>query len=110
MSGEPSYIELGVTDVAAAKEFYGSLLGWTVSDVPGGASVSTDSIDIGIHGGDSASHFEVFFVVPDLAASLGRIAELGGSTIGEVNDAGDFGRWVECRDNQGVRFGLREQA
>jgi hypothetical protein len=28
--------------------------------------------------------------------------------VGEVQDSEGFGRWVECRDDQGVRFGLRQ--
>jgi len=59
MSGEPSYLELGVPDVGAAGAFYGPLLGWEPQAMGGGASVST-------------------------------------STLGE------------CRDDQGVRFGLRQ--
>jgi predicted enzyme related to lactoylglutathione lyase len=39
---------------------------------------------------------------------MARVTELGGAVAGEVNDAGDFGRWVECDDDQGVRFGLRQ--
>src|ERR1700733_8426128 len=30
------WIELGTTDVAAAKKFYGGLFGWTITDVPMG--------------------------------------------------------------------------
>ena len=50
----------------------------------------------------------MFFAVADLEASIARLAELGGETIGEIQRSQGFGRWVECRDPQGVRFGLRE--
>ena len=34
--GEFCWYELGTTDVAAAKNFYGSLFGWTSTDIPMG--------------------------------------------------------------------------
>lgn len=108
MTGEPSYLELGVPDAGAARQFFGALLGWQSTDQGTGGSVETATLGIGIHGSDPEAHFEVFFSVADLDASIGRLAELGGNTIGEINRSEGFGRWVECRDPQGVRFGLRE--
>ena len=66
MTGEPTYLELGVPDPARALAFYRSVLGWEL----------------------------------DPAA--------GGEVLGPVSDSGGFGRWAECRDDQGVRFGLRQ--
>lgn len=108
MPGEPSYIELGVPDVPAALRFYGQLLGWEGTAMGQGGQVTTPTLDIGIHGGDPAAHFEVFFAVPDLESAVQRLPELGGAALGGINDSEGFGRWVECRDDQGVRFGLRQ--
>jgi hypothetical protein len=111
MSAEPSYpsyIELGVPDTAKAIAFYGALLDWQPTPEPGGGSVDTSTLGIGIHGGDDAAHFEVFFAVPDLPTALTRLVDLGGAAVSEVTTSEGFGRWVECRDDQGVRFGLRE--
>ncbi|MGI8668044.1 MAG: VOC family protein [Jatrophihabitans sp.] len=108
MTGEPSYLELGVPDPDAARRFFGSLLGWQSSDQGGGATVETSTLGIGIHGSDPEAHFEVFFAVADLTASIARLVELGGSTVGERTRSDGFGHWVECRDPQGVRFGLRQ--
>jgi predicted enzyme related to lactoylglutathione lyase len=105
MTGEPSYIELGVRDPDLAKAFYGPLLGW---EATGPGQVDTATLSIGIHGGDDASHFEVFFAVDDLQASMDNVQALGGTLLGGINDTPGFGRWVECADNQGVRFGLRQ--
>jgi uncharacterized protein len=49
MAGEPTYLELGVPDVAAARKFYRGLLGWQVSGRSGSGSVNTPTLDIGIH-------------------------------------------------------------
>lgn len=109
MTGEPSYVELGVPDIETAKQFYPALLGWPLTDLGGGASVQTDSLDIGLHGEDDAKHFEVFFAVDSLDEAIARLERLGGATMSDVREAADFGRYVECRDNQGVRFGLHQR-
>lgn len=107
MAGEPVYLELGTPDAAKARAFYAAVLGW-----PSGAQgqVETPTLDIGVHGGDDESHFEVFFAVDDLEAALREVERNDGRIVSEVNDSPGFGRWVECADNQGVRFGLRQQA
>jgi predicted enzyme related to lactoylglutathione lyase len=108
MLGEPSYVELGVPDVDAARRFYGSLFGWVPSDVGAGGQVETPTLPIGLHGGDAEAHFELFFTIEDLDAAAAQVVRLGGSVLGDTHDSGEFGRWVECRDDQGVRFGLRQ--
>jgi predicted enzyme related to lactoylglutathione lyase len=105
MTGEPTYIELGVKDLQAATSFYGGLFGWQPA---GPGQVDTATLSIGIHGGDDASHFEVFFAVDDLETSIEKVAAQGGRTIGDINETPGFGRWVECADDQGVRFGIRK--
>jgi hypothetical protein len=105
MTGEPTYIELGVRDAEAATTFYGRLFGW----IPAGpGQVDTATLSIGIHGGDEGSHFEVFFAVDDLDTSIEKVGALGGRLVSEINDTPGFGRWIECADDQGVRFGLRQ--
>ena len=108
MTGEPSYIELGVPDADAARAFYGTLLGWQPHTPSGPTAVTTDTLGIGIHDGDDEKHFEVFFAVVDLDASLATVKELGGRTVSDITASEGFGRWIECADDQGVRFGLRE--
>jgi predicted enzyme related to lactoylglutathione lyase len=40
--------------------------------------------------------------------SIAKLGELGGRLVGDIHDSPGFGRWVECADDQGVRFGLRQ--
>lgn len=110
MTGEPSYVELCVADVDAARAFYGALLGWSPSGTSGPGQVDTPTLDIGMHSGDPSALFEVFFAVDDLDAALRHVTELGGEVRSDINDNPGFGRWVECADDQGVRFGLRQPA
>jgi predicted enzyme related to lactoylglutathione lyase len=107
--GAPSYIELCVEDADKARSFYGALLGWSLDADAGPGQASTGGLDIGIHDGDPSSLLEVFFTVKDLDSALARLVELGGQTVSEVHaENAAFGTWVECRDDQGVRFGLRQ--
>ena len=108
MTSGPSYLELGVPDADRALAFYGAVLGWSVDPAAGMTQIDTPTLNIGIHGGDPAAHFEVLFAVADLDAALSALQAAGGEVIGTVNDSPGFGRWVECRDDQGVRFALRE--
>jgi len=105
MSGEPSYVELGVPDADRAVAFYGAVLRWAVDPSAGMTQIETSTLSIGVHGGDSAAHFEVLFAVPDLDAALAAVAAAGGEVVSPVTDSPDFGRWAECQDDQGVRFG-----
>lgn len=108
MTGEPTYVELGVRDADAARAFYGALLGWSLGPGTGPTQVDTPTLSIGIHDGDAENHFEVFFAVDDLDIALGRVTDLGGRVVSDVHDSPGFGRWAECADDQGVRFGLRQ--
>ena len=96
-------------DADKARAFYGALLGWKIESDAGPAQASTGGLDIGIHDRDPSSLLEVFFNVKDLDSAVTRVTELGGQTISEVHaENASFGRWVECQDDQGVRFGLRQ--
>ena len=107
--GAPSYVELCVEDADKARSFYGTLLGWSVEGDAGPGQASTGGLGVGIHDRDPSSLLEVFFGVDDLDSAMARLAELGGATISDVHaENAAFGRWVECRDDQGVRFGLRQ--
>lgn len=108
MTGEPSYLELGVPDADRALAFFGELLGWAVPAPATLRQIDTPTLSIGVHDGDPSALFEVFFAVDDLDVRLEQVRRLGGSVLGEVNDSPGFGRWAECVDDQGTRFGLRE--
>ena len=112
MSGEPSWFEVGVDDVERGRAFYGSLLGWELSSVPGGGAViGTPGVGGGLHGGDTGATAMVFFAVDDLDVALARVRELGGERIpiGDVDGEGaPHGRFAICRDDQGSTFGLRQ--
>lgn len=110
MTGQPTYVELGVPDADAARAFYGALLGWQPSGTSGPGNVQTPTLPVGIHSDDPGAEMLIFFAVDDLRAALGQLAELGGAQDGDVRSDSGFGRFAVCSDNQGVRFALHEQA
>lgn len=109
MTGQPSYIELGVPDADRARAFYGPLLGWKPSGDSGPGNTDTTSLQIGLHSGDPQAEMLVFFAVNDLDTSLDELKRLGGSVHGDVTDDADFGRFAVCTDDQQVRFALHER-
>jgi len=49
----------------------------------------------------------VYFRVLDIEAAARRVRELGGEAD-DLGPEGEGGRFVSCRDDQGVQFGLHE--
>jgi predicted enzyme related to lactoylglutathione lyase len=106
--GVPSpLIEFPADDPERALRFWGGVLGAELvprpSDAGQGWEVSDADLRLGVHErgpgpGDTASL--PYFTVADLAATLQRVQDLGGSVIhpGE--------RWAICRDSEGSPFAL----
>jgi predicted enzyme related to lactoylglutathione lyase len=110
MAGEPTFIEIGVPEGAAARVFYEELFGWQVTPMGNdNFMLQTPTVGVGVHSHDDTKIMEVFFAVPDLEAAMKKVVELGGQTE-EPRGGGEYGRFVECVDDQGVRFGLHEPA
>jgi predicted enzyme related to lactoylglutathione lyase len=100
-------IEFPADDAERARRFWRGLLGAELAPRPpeagSGWEAESDGLRLGVHErgrgpGDTASL--PYFSVPEMAAALGRVAELGGSVIhpGE--------RWAICRDSEGNPFAL----
>ena len=107
MAGNASFIEIGVTGGNRARTFYGALFGWSFEPMGGeNFAVTTPNIGAGIHGDDPDAIMVVYFEVVDIDAAVRRVRELGGTAPEPGPEDPRFGRFVECRDDQGVRFGL----
>ena len=79
MTGEPTFFEMGVADMARARAFYSGLFGWRLEPgaSAGGYRISTPTIPGGMHGNDVGAGALVFFGVPDLEAAMARVRDLG---------------------------------
>ena len=100
-------IEFPADDAARARRFWTGVLGAVLEPRPAEAGSGwedeRDGLRLGIHErgpgpGDTASL--PYFTVDDMAATLERVTELGGSVI----HPGD--RWAICRDSEGSPFAL----
>src|SRR5262245_51201175 len=105
--GQPSFLEIGVPNGGKARDFFKQLFGWEFHDMRGeNFWIQTPTLQAGLHADDADSCMVVYFAVADIEVAVQRVRELGG----EAQDPGPgdarFGRFAECRDTQGVRFGL----
>jgi predicted enzyme related to lactoylglutathione lyase len=100
-------IEFPADDPDRARRFWLGVLGVSLAPRPAAAGsgwqTDTDGLRLGVHErgpgpGDTASL--PYFTVADLATTLERVRELGGSII----HSGD--RWAVCRDSEGSPFAL----
>src|SRR5919108_2029034 len=100
-------IEFPADDPDRARRFWQGVLGVELAPRPleagSGWGIDDGALRLGVHErgpgpGDTASL--PYFTVADLAATLKRVLELGGSII----HPGD--RWAVCRDSEGSPFAL----
>ena len=111
--GEPGtfvWNELATTDIAAASDFYTTVFGWGLGDLP---SDDARAFTVGgemVCGAHTAGEGEfpawsIWFAVEDCDASTAKAVELGGSVMMAPNDM-DFGRGAVVADPQGAVFGM----
>ncbi len=117
--GTPCWFELGTTDQAAAKEFYGKILGWVAQDTPMGPDGYYTMFQLDGRSAGAAytlppkltaqgigPRWVVYFATPDVDASTAKAAELGGTIITPPFDVMDVGRMSNCKDPGGGTFSL----
>jgi len=99
-----SFIEIGSKDAVATRAFFGAVFDWPLHD---DAWFQTPDIKAGTHGDSLTPQIYVYFGVPDVAAAAARVRAAGGEAEEPVDEPG-FGRFVNCVDPGGIRFGLRQ--
>jgi predicted enzyme related to lactoylglutathione lyase len=110
--GQIVHFELPATDAARAKEFWGSLFGWTFTDaqMPGMEYSMTDAGGPptgAIYASDdlAAQGPVVYFDTDDIDASIEQTRALGGQAEDSVPIPG-VGRMSRCHDTEGNPFSL----
>lgn len=112
MPGKIVHFELPATDASRAKEFWGSLFGWTFADagMPGMEYSLTDA------GGPPAGAIYpsedlaaqgpiVYFDTDDIDESIAKVRELDGQAEEKLQIPG-VGWMARCHDTEGNRFSL----
>lgn len=113
----PCWYELGTTDLDAARDFYGSVLGWTVADsgMPDfDYRLASTGEGHGVAGMMTIDEQEdapppnwVFYLaVDDCDATATQVEKEGGSILRAPADIPGTGRYAICADPQGAVIGL----
>ncbi|UJW34307.1 VOC family protein [Saccharothrix sp. AJ9571] len=107
--GHALYFTFQVPDDAAAKAFYGSVLGWQFSpgSVEGAWGVEGNGLQGGLWGGDRQAGWKLMYAVDDLAAAVDRVRAAGGRIV-EGPKREPYGLTADCVDDQGIEFWLWE--
>jgi predicted enzyme related to lactoylglutathione lyase len=109
-AGVPYLIRVPVKDLAAAKQFYGDLLGSEpYADAPYYVGYRIGAMEVGLDPGGHAKGMTgpvAYWTVPDIAAAIKQLTEAGGTEHESPSDVGG-GRLVgSVRDADGNVIGL----
>jgi len=104
-----AWIEIGAPDATRTRDFFAQLFGWRFEPVGGGFATTDSGVGAGLHGDDPSRDMVVYFGVDDLDAAVAKVRALGGSAPDPGPADPRFGRFVECKDADGVKFGLHEK-
>ena len=107
--GTVSFVEMGSGEIGKTARFFTALFGWryTLMDESGNGWFETSGCRIGLHGDDPHWGMVPYLRVAHIGSAAQRVRELGGSAE-EVVTASGFGKFCNCRDPQGMRFGLHQ--
>ena len=115
----PVHFEIQADNPEKIGAFYKGLFGWEIKSWEGGGDaywlVTTGTKDVpGIDGGIMGRQFPQAVIntteVPDIAASLKKVAATGGKALGEPSDIPGVGKFAYCEDPEGNIFGLMQPA
>jgi predicted enzyme related to lactoylglutathione lyase len=113
-AGTPCWVDYGAKDLDAARDFYGSLFGWSYTggdpeyggylnaERNGGAAAGMGPL----MNGDDPPAWTVYFATDDASATAAAIRAAGGSVVVEPMEVGPLGTMVIAADPQGNAFGL----
>ncbi|MFC7304076.1 VOC family protein [Streptomyces monticola] len=109
--GTPTWIDLAVTDVDAAKAFYGAVFDWEFATTAGGTHCLLNGLPVaGLRQADDeaeAGHGWIAHLATDDCDGLAkRVTAAGGTLLDAPHEVGDLGRAALAVDPTGARFGL----
>ncbi|MBV9157873.1 MAG: VOC family protein [Acidobacteriaceae bacterium] len=117
--GSFCWFELATTDLAAAKQFYMSLFGWSVNDMSMGpeevySMFQLEGKDVGAaynmrpeqRSGGVPPNWMVYVAVQNADEFARRAGELGGKVCAQAFDVGDMGRMAVLADPTEATFSV----
>lgn len=122
MTGRVVHFEVPYDDADRARSFYADVFGWAIQPVPefeynfvqtGPVAADTGmATDVGYIGGgmfqrsDEIGRPVITIEVDDMTEALAKIADHGGTAIGEPQQVGDMGVAAYFTDSEGNLMGL----
>jgi predicted enzyme related to lactoylglutathione lyase len=115
--GTPNWVDLQTPDIDRAREFYGSLFGWTADDLgpeAGGYVIfRKDGKQLGGGGPLQAEGappaWMTFFSVRDADATAARVGQAGGKVLMPPMDVADQGRMAVFADPAGAVWAVWQE-
>lgn len=112
MAGNPVHFEIPSGDTARAKEFWGSLFGWSFKTFEGPNEyhmIEGAEPGGGLHPAQPGqSGLTLYFDTDDVAATSTKIEGLGGSVVMPKTPVPSMGYFAICQDTEGNAFGIWE--
>ena len=110
-AGTPCWVDLSTPDVAAAQEFYGTVLGWDFREAEGGywlclCGGREAAGMMALQAPEQPVAWTVYFASDDVDAHAKAITDAGGTLVLAPMEAGAWGRLAVGADPTGATFGL----
>jgi predicted enzyme related to lactoylglutathione lyase len=103
--GTPTWLDLHVPDVDAAKDYYGRVFDWSYTENELGTMCLLRGLPVaGLRAGHGG--WRVHLATDDCDATVKAIEAAGGTVAEEPHDVGDLGRAALVVDTVGVTVGL----
>ncbi len=112
--GDITHIEIPVSDKAKAAQFYGSMFGWDIQEMPGFEGYPMWQAPNKLSGGglvDRTAELTQptsYVEVDSIDGLLTTVVELGGSVVSPKTPIDDSSWWATVRDPDGNLIGLYE--
>jgi predicted enzyme related to lactoylglutathione lyase len=102
--GDVAYLTMEVVDAAAARAFYGAVLGWTfdAGRVDDGWQVRDAAPMVGLSGGHPVATTVPLYRVEDVEGTVAAVRAAGGTATDP--EPQPYGLTAACTDDQGTRF------
>ncbi|RIK05416.1 MAG: glyoxalase [Acidobacteria bacterium] len=115
--GTPSWVDLGIPDIAAATEFYSGLFGWQIEDMgPDAGGYAMASLDgepvagLGPQQSPGPPYWTVYVTVEDAAAVAKLVQDNGGQVAMPPMQVMDAGTMAVFQDSVGAFISVWEPA
>lgn len=112
--GDITHLEIPVSDIARATEFYGGIFGWQITETEGYEGYPMWQAPNGVSGGALTAREEGFtqprsvIEVDSIDEALAKVEQLGGTVVLPKGEVSPTSWWAVFTDPDGNSIGLFE--